>query len=367
MRFNSQSICNARYNATGVCMFALTVVSPLFAGCNHGEILATNLPTEYVAPFYPSANQIDLSQLSNDTSDSDRLTAGDLVGVTITTGMESNPESQKIRVNDEGQVNVPIVGLVQVAGLTLDEAANVIRQDSIHRRKYVNPVVTVTLEKRLMHQVAIFGAVLNPGTYEIPANDSDLASAIAAAGGLSEEADTVVEIRKPRPNGSPFQTVSHQSPDPAKTRVSSWSGESVEIDLTRPDEQRRDQLDLIDGSIVMVKEKKPRSVFVTGMVKNSKQIEIPNHSELRLIDAITMAGGRSTPLAQKIKVIRTLEGQTVPVSIMTTYSEAKENGSANLRLAAGDVVSVEETPALVVFETLRSFINFGVGASVPVF
>jgi polysaccharide export outer membrane protein len=218
-----------------------------------------------------------------------------------------------------------------------------------------------------MRQVAVFGAVSTPGTYEIPANKCDLAAAISAAGGLTKDADTTVEIRKPKPPESHVQTVGYQHPDSRQSDASNRSGESIAIDLTRPEDSRQEQFDLIDGSIVMVREKKPRSVFVTGMVRSPKQVEIPNNSDLRLLDAITLAGGRSTPFAQKIKVIRTLDGRATPIYIKTSYSEAKEDGTANLRLAAGDVVSMEETPGLLFFDAIRSVVNFGIGASVPLF
>lgn len=348
------------------CVIALVCSFLSFAGCNKGVIQATNLPRQYAAPSYPSANQIDLSQLSNDASDSERLTGGDLLSVTISTGIEERPEQKKVRVNEPGQVNVPIVGPVQVAGLTLDEAENLIREESIRRRKFVNPVVTVTLEKRLMRLVAVFGAVSTPGTYEIPANNCDLAAAISAAGGLTDGADTTVEIRKPKPPESHVQTVGYVHPDSPQSDAMNRSGESITLDLTRPEDNGQEQYDLMDGSIVMVKEMKPRTVFVTGMVRSPKQVEIPNNSDLRLLDAITMAGGRSTPFAQKIKVIRTLERPT-PIYIMTSYSEAKEDGTANLRLAAGDVVSMEETPGLLFFESIRNVVNFGIGASVPLY
>ncbi|NND97129.1 MAG: hypothetical protein HKN47_07365 [Pirellulaceae bacterium] len=359
------------HNKTPTCQFAYVtaLVGTLlaFAGCNNRVIQATNLPSQYVAPYYPSANQIDLSRLSNDASDSERLAGGDLIGVTISSGLEEKPEIKRVRVNESGEVNVPIVGIVPVAGLTLDEAEKLIGDESIQRRKFVNPVVTVTLEKRRMRKVAVFGAISRPGTYEIPANKCDLAAAIAAAGGLTATADTTVQIRSPKPNQPQVQTVSHEFTDPTQTPLLNQSGESIEIDLTRPEENRREQFELIDGSIVMVREKRPRAVFVTGMVRSPKKVDIPENSDLRLLDAITMAGGRSTPFAQKIKVIRTLDGRAAPISIMTTYSKAKKDGSANLRLAAGDVVSMEETTGLLVFEAIRSVFSFGIGASVPVF
>ena len=45
--------------------------------------------------------------------------------------------------------------------------------------------------------------------------------------------------------------------------------------------------------------------------------------------------------------------------------EAKRDQRSNLRLAAGDVVSVEETPATFVYSLLKNF--FHVGSSLPLY
>ena len=242
---------------------------------------------------------------------------------------------------------------------------NEFREESIQRGKYINPFVTVTVDKRRMRRVEVFGAVSNPGSYEIPTNDCDLAGAISAAGGLTDNADTIVEIRRPKPPQSSIRPVAYEQSNVPQPIPENCVGNSIAIDLTQPKDDLREQLDLKDGSIVMVREKKPRSVFVTGMVNSPQQVEIPVNSDLRLLDAVTIAGGRSTPLAQKIKIIRMLDGMAAPVYIVSSYSDAKRQGAANLRLADGDVVSVEETPGLLAIETVRSLLNFGVGASVP--
>lgn len=353
----------ARFTASFIVALGLVVG---LAGCNRGLIQATNLPRQFNAPKYTSTSQIDLSQLSNGASTSEKLASGDLLSITIDSGMEDEPKPAKVRVNELGEVHIPVVGPVNVAGMSLDQAENVIQVESMRRRIFINPSVNVTLDERLMRQVAVFGAVATPGMYEIPASSCDLAAAISAAGGLTPTADTTVEIRKPVPTQSTIQTVGYRGPNAPEANAIGQAGESIAIDLTRAEAENRGQFDLSDGSVVMVRERNPRSVFVTGMVRSPQKLEIPDNAELQLLDAITLAGGRSTPYAQKIKVIRTFEGRPEPVYIRTTYSKAKKDGQANLPLASGDVVSVEETPALLFFDGIRSFINFGVGGNVPI-
>ena len=75
-----------------------------------------------------------------------------------------------------------------------------------------------------------------------------------------------------------------------------------------------------------------------------------------------MAGGLDIPWAENVIVIRQVADRKEPVVIKVKISEAKSDGDANLRLAAGDVVSVEQTPTTVVYDVIRKF-NIGLGAS----
>ena len=52
-----------------------------------------------------------------------------------------------------------------------------------------------------------------------------------------------------------------------------------------------------------------------------------------------------------------------------SYQKAKRVRTENIRLASGDVVSVERTPLTVTFDAFNRFINFGIGATarVPLF
>ena len=52
--------------------------------------------------------------------------------------------------------------------------------------------------------------------------------------------------------------------------------------------------------------------------------------------------------------------------IELSLSAAKHSGHENLRLAPGDVVSVEQTPATVALDAIKDLIHFGVGATVPI-
>jgi hypothetical protein len=66
-------------------------------------------------------------------------------------------------------------------------------------------------------------------------------------------------------------------------------------------------------------------------------------------------------------VIRQIPNRAEPVVIEASIREAKQDGPANIRLAAGDVVSVEETAVTFLVGTVREFVRFGFTSAIPGF
>jgi polysaccharide export outer membrane protein len=334
---------------------------PAAGGCHRGIIRARQLPSELAAPVYNSPKKLDLTRLSRSSLSSERLYPGDVVNVTVSTGIEEGDvPAWKVRISDHGAINVPLIGPVRLAGLTLPEAERVIREESIRRGIYVNPNVSVLLEKRRVNRVTVMGAVEEPDTYELPVPDSDLVAALAAAGWLTDNADTIVEIKHPpRPTPSVMQAAHGGRPQPPA------QPQTIRLDLAAVAAHGGGDFRLEDGAIVIVKEKPPRTVHVMGLVKTAKQVEIPENEDLYLLDAISQAGGRTLQIADKVKIIRRIEGRAEPVIISASVREAKSNGKENIRLAAGDLVSVEETPLTFTVGTIREFVRVGLTSPFP--
>ncbi len=159
---------------------------------------AADLPTSWRAVEVSSPGAIDLSLMARQSANTDQIYPGDVLDITVATGVEEQlPQTWPVRVAADGQVNIPLVGPVRVAGLMLPEAEEEIRQVSVQREIYRDPHVAVLMKQRRMIRVRVVGAVESPGVYELPAAGSDLLAALVAAGGFNEKAGTVVEIRHP--------------------------------------------------------------------------------------------------------------------------------------------------------------------------
>src|SRR6187549_2029067 len=115
----------------GVRWTSLILVMLCSVGCHNGPLYqAKSLPPEFIAPHFASLRGVDLSQLSHSLPDSDLLYSGDLIAVTMTTGLETiEPIKWKGRLAEDGTANIPLVGPVTLAGLTLTDAELTVRNE----------------------------------------------------------------------------------------------------------------------------------------------------------------------------------------------------------------------------------------------
>jgi polysaccharide export outer membrane protein len=342
-------------------------------GCaGHTMYQAAKLPAEFQAPILENPRTVDLSRLASFAVSNELIDRGDVLELTIVTGygkLESS--TTPIRVGDDGMASIPLVGKVELAGLELEEAEQAIAGAGVHRGVFRDPHVTVTMNRQRVNKVTVIGAVEKPGVYDLPRGSSALLGALVAAGGLSEDAGTDVEIRRPH-RGMPGMLRPHEPRDKLaqvnylQAHPATVEPPSIRVNLVSAAREGRGGYYLEDGDVVMVEKRDPKPVHVLGLVKKPGEYELPVNRDLRVLDALALAGGLDVPWANKVAVIRQVPGQADPIVINLTVTEAKRNGQANLRLGAGDVVSVEQTPVTVMYEAIK-VINFGVGTSLPLF
>jgi polysaccharide export outer membrane protein len=92
--------------------------------------------------------------------------------------------SVKVRVSTKGTVNYPLLGSVHVAGLTLTEAEDLLR-DRLAHGYLVNPQVSILVDQT-NRRVFLLGQVRSPGAIEFPPDTVlTLLQAIARAGGFT--------------------------------------------------------------------------------------------------------------------------------------------------------------------------------------
>ena len=364
--------------------FALAI----WSGCHSSALRTDQIPMEYRSDLSSrSVHRIDLARAASPGSSQALIAPEDLLQITVATGRDGETLVPiQSRVAEDGTTNIPLIGPVPVAGMEAFDASRNIAQLAIERGIYTNPHITVEIESKAVNRITVLGAVVEPGVHEIPRGSSDLVSALAASGGLSKEAGTEIEIvRQPRfgvlSNGvlanedpanpdksattSDIQLAAYQQvgQGSAKPGATGWSSpQTVRFDLASDQPLQNIDYQLNDRDVVRVIPRKKEVVYVDGLVSTPGEFELPLEQDLHVLDAIALAGGRSSPVADKVFVIRRAKDQSKPIVIQVSIREAKRNGRENLRLLAGDTVSIEQTPVTAVVDSFNKFfrLSFGV-------
>lgn len=95
--------------------------------------------------------------------------------------------SRTVRVNSRGQVSLPLIGAIEVAGMSAQEAERAITA-RLAESYLQNPQVSLFIKEFTTQRVTIEGAVSRPGVYPLR-GQSTLLTSIALAGGQAGMSD----------------------------------------------------------------------------------------------------------------------------------------------------------------------------------
>lgn len=244
-----------------------------------------------------------------------RIGPGDELDVTVF-GL---PElSQHVRVSNAGDVSVPLIGTVHLAGLSSDEAQSLFEK-LLADGHYVNsPHVTVYVKEYTSEGISLIGEVARPGVY--PAIGAHrLMDLIQTAGGLTEKSGKLV-------------TVSHRD-DPQNPITLTFSDDGTNM--------AHNNIDLLPGDTVMVS--KAGIVYIFGEVNRPGGFVIEGNN-IMASQALAMAAGptHTASLDGTRMIRRTPDGlKDMPLQL----SKILKTKSPDLPLEANDIVYVPESRA----------------------
>jgi polysaccharide biosynthesis/export protein len=125
------------------------------------------------------ARLLDLADGSS--SDGFVLGPGDLLRISV-----PPIEPRTVRVSEGDTIAMPLLGEINVAGMTEDDLRAALK---IRMAKYrYHPEVSVFIEKPEDRQVAVLGAVKTPGRYMLASRSDTLMTVISRAGGITDGA-----------------------------------------------------------------------------------------------------------------------------------------------------------------------------------
>ena len=121
-----------------------------------------------------------------DAADSYVLAPNDVLEIKV---FQEDDLESKLRVAQNGTINFPLIGTVNIAGRTPNDAAAVIRT-ALAKDFLVNPQVSLTVVEYGKRRFTVLGQVQKAGSIDMPEREKvTLLDAIAMAGGYTRIAD----------------------------------------------------------------------------------------------------------------------------------------------------------------------------------
>ena len=115
------------------------------------------------------------------------LAAGDTLDLMVYKEPDLNMRSKIAR---DGRVQLPLLGEVAVAGMTVRQAQDHIRK-LLNADYLVEPQVYLNIASYTQRKITLIGQVVRPGSYELQGNESlGILEAIGMAGGFTRIADS---------------------------------------------------------------------------------------------------------------------------------------------------------------------------------
>ncbi len=228
---------------------------------------------------------------------------------------------QTVRVADDGTITLPLLGRLQVAGLTKGELESLIAR--LLEEKYVrNPQVTIFVKEYESKKIAVSGAVKKPDTYEM-LGEKTLLEMISMAGGLDKDLGKEIIIFRQADDGST---------------------ERISIDLDQLVYGADPTLNVLvrPGDIIYVPTIEKVRIFVGGAVKTPNLYEVPKAEPVTVLKAITLAGGTTERAAERrVQIIRTgPDGERVTLHV--DLRKIKRGKAEDPVLQKDDLVLVPE-------------------------
>ncbi|MGQ9898524.1 MAG: polysaccharide biosynthesis/export family protein [Acidobacteriota bacterium] len=243
----------------------------------------------------------------------------------------------RFRVGDSGNVELLFIGPQKLAGLTENEAADLLRQAL---RKYLRqPEVSVTVTEFNSRLVTVIGAVQSPGRQPLR-RTMRLLDVIALAGGLVEDSSRFVNViryvPKPTEEAEPVSETAPTTPGIDGDMPPEVEILSINIDDIIAGNAQNNLL-LQSGDIISV----PRAdvVYLAGNVR--KPGAITARYPITVTQAIAMASGLTEGAKRNdLRLYRTVPGKLEREEIKISLAAIQSGKQKDLVLQANDVLYV---------------------------
>ncbi len=250
--------------------------------------------------------------------------------------------NRTLRVNGQGEIVMPLVGAVKVAGLTTPEIQR--RLSDLYNANYlVNPQITVQVKEFRHQRVAVTGAVNKPGSYEL-IGPRTLLEVLAMAGGITNQGQTASGGAQA---GDVVNLIRHENAADLGKKTQTGAkqpiapkSETMVIDLRRLLSGQEPQLNLMVRGGDEVYVPFAGTAYVLGAVKKPGFVIVKGN--LTVTQAVALAGDVDPMLGNYDVTVMRFDSQGKPITISGNLKKIYARKEPDIRIKDHDTVVAKE-------------------------
>jgi len=273
----------------------------------------------------------------------------DLLEISV---FEDEKLNKIVRVSSQGNISLPLLGILRVKGLSANELEKEIR-DLLTEKYFQDPHVSVFIKEYRSQRISVIGAVEKPGVFDITGQKTIL-DMLPMAGGLKMDAGPLLFLIRPsRPEEGTSKEKKDSDEQIPKTFMIDLEELLIKGDMTL-------NLPLIHGDVISI----PVSgkIFVGGEVKSPGGFPMGG-KKMTVSQAITLAGGLNPKAAgSETKIFRYSEKGTEREILSANVYAIQKGESEDIYLKENDIILVPKSGTKAFLYEFWDFIKGRVGS-----
>ena len=300
------------------------------------RIVALSIGLVYV--FCAGIPQTKAAELSDHPANENAV-HGYLLGpgdqITIHAANVPDISDKPIRIDLSGIINMPMVGRVHAAGLSVEALeAELAKRLSVYLEE---PDVAVNVMEYQSQPVSIFGEVTSPGVHQLQGRKT-LVEILALAGGLKSEAGPSLRITRRLEYG--------RIPLPSAADDPTGQFSIAELPLKPLIDARSPDKDILIQPFDIISVPRAEFIYIAGEVTKAGAVSLTEAHSISVIEALSSTGGiLKTAAAQKSRILRSVAGSSRREQVPIDVTKIMNGKAEDVQLLAGDILFVPGSAA----------------------
>mgnify|MGYP000500529464 FL=1 len=248
----------------------------------------------------------------------------DVISIRVYNNQDLSNES--ITVSGDGKIKLPLLGNIEVAGLTPPEVEDLITRKLVQNKYLNDPQISVQIQKYQSKEILVLGTVKNPGTYTLKGAESVL-DLISRAGGIdfSTGGQNLTLVR------------TENSPEKGNHKV------AIKINLNKLLDGKQQYADLLLQNKDIIYVPAAEKYTIMGEVEDPGDYTIDNGG-ISIVQAVGKAGGYTRIAApNRTKIIRSTSDNRKVIQVDMNVLTEQSNYKDMVQIKPNDIIIVPES------------------------